>query len=135
MKSSRSILYLATKHDVEMPIAQHVAHVVHDGMSPQEQVVAIRERVVALQERADALVQGELLPALEKERIRIVHWDQLADDDKEFLGRRFRERIFPTAGPQTQQADGAPGRAASGHSRWARATASRRSCSRGTRRA
>jgi polyphosphate kinase len=39
------------------------------------------------------------LPALEKERIRVVHWDQLTDDDSEFLGRRFRERIFPVLTP------------------------------------
>ncbi|HET9311697.1 MAG TPA: polyphosphate kinase 1 [Actinomycetota bacterium] len=84
---------------LEEQIDAGVAAMAPDGMSPQEQVVAIRERVVALQERADALVQGELLPALEKERIRIVHWDQLADDDKEFLGRRFRERIFPVLTP------------------------------------
>jgi polyphosphate kinase len=54
---------------------------------------------VALQERADSLVLGELLPALEKERIRVVHWEQLSGDDKEFLGRRFRERIFPVLTP------------------------------------
>jgi len=84
---------------LEEQIEAGVAAMTPDGMSPQEQIVAIRERVVALQERADALVQGELLPALEKERIRVVHWDQLADDDKEFLGRRFRERIFPVLTP------------------------------------
>ena len=52
-----------------------------------------------MQERADALVLGDLLPALEKERIRVVHWEQLADADREFLGRRFRERIFPVLTP------------------------------------
>ncbi len=47
----------------------------------------------------DSLVLGDLLPALEKERIRLVHWDQLAEADREFLGRRFRERIFPVLTP------------------------------------
>ncbi len=84
---------------LEEQVDAGVATVTPDGMSPREQLVAIRERVIALQERADELVQGELLPALEKERIRVVHWDQLADDDKEFLGRRFRERIFPVLTP------------------------------------
>jgi polyphosphate kinase len=70
-----------------------------DGMTPHEQLMAIRERVVALQERADALVLGELLPALEKERIKVVHWEQLSAEDREFLGRRFRERIFPVLTP------------------------------------
>ncbi|MDQ1712719.1 MAG: glycerol-3-phosphate dehydrogenase [Frankiaceae bacterium] len=44
VKSSRSILDLATKHDVEMPIAQHVAHVVHDGMSPHDMLRSLMSR-------------------------------------------------------------------------------------------
>jgi glycerol-3-phosphate dehydrogenase (NAD(P)+) len=44
VKSSRSILDLATKHDVEMPIAQHVAHVVHDGMAPQDMLKSLMAR-------------------------------------------------------------------------------------------
>jgi polyphosphate kinase len=84
---------------LEEQVDAGVTAVTPDGMSPREQLVAIRERVIALQERADVLVQGELLPALEKERIRVVHWDQLTDDDSEFLGRRFRERIFPVLTP------------------------------------
>jgi polyphosphate kinase len=84
---------------LEEQVDAGVTAVTPDGMSPRDQLVAIRERVIALQERAEALVQGELLPALEKERIRVVHWDQLGDDDREFLGRRFRERIFPVLTP------------------------------------
>jgi polyphosphate kinase len=84
---------------LEEQVDAGVAATTPDGMSPQDQLVAIRERVVALQERAEALVQGELLPALEKERVRVVHWAQLGEDDKEFLGRRFRERIFPVLTP------------------------------------
>ena len=36
VKSSRSILDLARKHDVDMPITEQVGHVVHDGMAPQD---------------------------------------------------------------------------------------------------
>jgi glycerol-3-phosphate dehydrogenase (NAD(P)+) len=44
VKSSRSIVDLAAKHDVEMPIAEHVAHVVHDGMRPQDMVRSLMSR-------------------------------------------------------------------------------------------
>jgi polyphosphate kinase len=84
---------------LEEQVDAGVAAMTPDGMSPREQLTAIRERVVTLQERADELVLGELLPALEKERIRLVHWEQLDEDDKRFLGRRFRERIFPVLTP------------------------------------
>jgi polyphosphate kinase len=84
---------------LEEQVEAGVAATTPDGMNPHEQLVAIRERVVALQERADSLVLGELLPALEKEHIRLVHWEQLSSEDREFLGRRFRERIFPVLTP------------------------------------
>ena len=44
VKSSQSIVDLATKHDVEMPIAQHVAKVVHEGMTPQEMLRSLMSR-------------------------------------------------------------------------------------------
>ena len=44
VKSSRSILDLATKHDVEMPITEHVAKVVHHGMTPEEMLRSLMSR-------------------------------------------------------------------------------------------
>jgi glycerol-3-phosphate dehydrogenase (NAD(P)+) len=44
VKSSRSILDLATRHGVEMPITQHVAMVVHDGLSPIDMVRGLLSR-------------------------------------------------------------------------------------------
>jgi polyphosphate kinase len=84
---------------LEEQVDAGVAATTPDGMTPHEQLVSIREHVVALQERADSLVLGDLLPALEKERVRVVHWEQLSGEDRDFLGRRFRERIFPVLTP------------------------------------
>ena len=44
VKSCRSILDLAWKHDVDMPITAHVVAVVHDGMSPQEMLRGLMSR-------------------------------------------------------------------------------------------
>jgi glycerol-3-phosphate dehydrogenase (NAD(P)+) len=44
VKSSESILALATKHDVEMPITEQVARVVHDGLPPQQMLRALMSR-------------------------------------------------------------------------------------------
>ena len=44
VKSSMSIVDLAHRHGVEMPIAQHVVHVVHDGMSPRDMVRSLMSR-------------------------------------------------------------------------------------------
>jgi glycerol-3-phosphate dehydrogenase (NAD(P)+) len=44
VKSCRSILELAWKHDVDMPIAEHVTKVVHEGMTVQEMLVSLISR-------------------------------------------------------------------------------------------
>jgi glycerol-3-phosphate dehydrogenase (NAD(P)+) len=44
VKSCRSILDLARKHDVDMPITEHVVKVVHEGMTPQEMVRGLMNR-------------------------------------------------------------------------------------------
>jgi glycerol-3-phosphate dehydrogenase (NAD(P)+) len=44
VKSCRSILDLARKHDVPMPITEHVVAVVHEGMTPQEMVRGLMTR-------------------------------------------------------------------------------------------
>ncbi len=84
---------------LEEQVDAGVAAITPDGMTPVEQLAAIRERVESLQGRAEALVVDDLLPALEKEHIRIVHWAQLDEADRELLGRQFRERIFPVLTP------------------------------------
>lgn len=44
VKSCRSILDLARKHDVEMPITEHVVAVVHEGMTPTDMLRGLMRR-------------------------------------------------------------------------------------------
>ncbi|MCW2613654.1 MAG: hypothetical protein JWN08_648 [Frankiales bacterium] len=44
VKSCRSILDLARKHDVDMPITEHVVKVVHEGMTPAAMVRSLMSR-------------------------------------------------------------------------------------------
>jgi glycerol-3-phosphate dehydrogenase (NAD(P)+) len=44
VKSCRSILDLARKHDVDMPITEHVVAVVHEGMTPGEMLRGLMSR-------------------------------------------------------------------------------------------
>jgi polyphosphate kinase len=70
-----------------------------EGLTPDEQLAGIRERVAASSARADVLWIDELRPALEKERLRVVDWQDLDDHDREHLGMLFRERVFPVLTP------------------------------------
>ena len=71
-----------------------------DGRTPAEQLEGIRARTRELVMQAADLFGAELVPALEKERIRLVRsLDGLAPSDVEFLDREFAERIFPVLTP------------------------------------
>ena len=71
-----------------------------DGRTPAEQLEGIRERAQELSIRAADVFASELVPALEKERIRIVRSIEALDRaDLAFLEQEFDERIFPVLTP------------------------------------
>ena len=71
-----------------------------DGRTPAEQLEGIRERAQELSIRAADVFATELVPALEKERIRIVRSTEALDPaDLAFLEQEFDERIFPVLTP------------------------------------
>ena len=70
-----------------------------EGLTPGQQLTGIRGRVSELSARADALWLEDLRPALEKEGLRIVDWEELAEDDRRHLDALFRDRVFPVLTP------------------------------------
>jgi polyphosphate kinase len=70
-----------------------------DGMTPGEQLRAIRARVVDLVARMDHTFTDELVPAFEKQGVRIVSWEAMNDVDRRHLSGVFSERIFPVLTP------------------------------------
>jgi polyphosphate kinase len=71
-----------------------------DGLTPAEQLDGIRLRAQELIATAASLFTVELVPALEKERIRIIRsLEGLDPSDLDFLDREFGERIFPVLTP------------------------------------
>ncbi len=69
-----------------------------DGMSPGEQLRAIRERCLELNERIDHAMDA-LLPQLDKAGIRIVDLEGMSEEDRAFLFQAFMERVFPVLTP------------------------------------
>jgi polyphosphate kinase len=71
-----------------------------DGLTPAEQIEGIRVRVQELSARAATLWADELVPALEKERIRVVmDPNDLGHEDLDYLDHEFSERIFAVLTP------------------------------------
>ena len=70
-----------------------------DGMTAVEQLREIRERVEALVKRQSSTFVNEVAPALAASGIVLSDWESLDEDDREFLVKVFKERIFPVLTP------------------------------------
>lgn len=70
-----------------------------DGLLPREQLVAIHQTVTALQEQKMDYWCNQLVPALEKEGIHIVQYQNLKRRPQRKLRDYFEEEIFPVLTP------------------------------------
>jgi len=70
-----------------------------DGLSLGQQLRAISERTSELMARQSACFRTEVLPGLDEEGIRLVHWDHLGDREQARLQGYFREQVFPVLTP------------------------------------
>jgi polyphosphate kinase len=61
-----------------------------------ETTLATAHRLTVRQAR---VYRDEILPALAAEGIEVLHWSQLTDDERAFLGQEFRQRVFPVLTP------------------------------------
>jgi polyphosphate kinase len=70
-----------------------------DGLSPSETLRAVAARVGELIDRAEHLFLEQLVPALAEVGIVFSSWEQLDEDDREWLVKEFDTRIFPVLTP------------------------------------
>ena len=70
-----------------------------DGMSPPEQLRAIRASVIRLLRGAHECWSKELVPALASAGIRILNYKDLTEEQRSFADSYFTETVFPTLTP------------------------------------
>jgi len=70
-----------------------------DGLTPREQLSAVRARCIDLHARMEKLLSAQLIPELAEQEVRIVGWDDLDDDDRKELDDLFEREIFPVLTP------------------------------------
>ena len=70
-----------------------------EGLTPGEQLSAIRASCAGLVERANRLFADDLSPALAAAGIAVVGVDDLDEADSELIADEFRSRIFPVLTP------------------------------------
>jgi polyphosphate kinase len=70
-----------------------------DGLSPLDQIEAIRDRVIAMRSRLVDCVERDLRPALAEHDIRLISESSATDDERAELDRLFEQQIFPALTP------------------------------------
>ena len=70
-----------------------------DGLTPAEQLRAIRPRISELIGRQADVFLRDVVPALSDAGIVLSDWESLDDDDREYLVEVFNRRIFPVLTP------------------------------------
>ena len=80
-------------------IAADVAVRAASGLMPREVLEQIWAGTRELMDRHARLFRDELVPALSKEGIDLVRWDELDRDEQKLCKRLFKERVFPVLTP------------------------------------
>ena len=71
----------------------------HDGLTPRQQLAAIRELVNELIGQRATLFDTEIRPALDRSGIHLVRYADLATKDKSWAEEWYRTNVFPTLTP------------------------------------
>jgi polyphosphate kinase len=80
-------------------IAAGVVDSSFDGMTPAEQLAAIRKISLRIMTEAQVSFKEDLIPLLDKEGIHILNYDELTEKQKESADSYFLEVIFPVLTP------------------------------------
>lgn len=70
-----------------------------DGLSPREQIQAIRSRVLELDRRLNAVLDRRIMPGLAGEGLRISQVADLTEAERDQVRDRFDRQVFPTLTP------------------------------------
>jgi polyphosphate kinase len=70
-----------------------------DGLTPSEEMAAIRARSLALLDKQAVFFRESLQPALAEQGIKIADYDELTEEQKRAAGKYFDEMVFPVCTP------------------------------------
>jgi len=80
-------------------VAEGVVQRTPDGMTPAQQLAAIRQTVIPMLGQQAECDRTVIRPALADHGIHVVRWDELTEPEKRFATRYFRENVFPVLTP------------------------------------
>ncbi|MBN2304901.1 MAG: polyphosphate kinase 1 [Anaerolineae bacterium] len=80
-------------------VAAGVVETPADGLTPAQQLSAIRKRLIPMFEAQYRCLRDDVLPKLQEHNIFLVTYDELTEDRKEALQLYFESEIFPVLTP------------------------------------
>lgn len=80
-------------------VAAGVTETPSDGLTPAQQLAAIRKRLLPMLEAQYRCLREDILPRLQEHRIEILPYHSLSDDRKEALHLFFEREVFPVLTP------------------------------------
>jgi polyphosphate kinase len=84
---------------LEDQIAAHVTTLSPDGMTAEQQLVAVRERLAPLQHDVRCYWRNTLLPQLAEQHIAVLDYEQLDTEQRDAMLKYFEREIFPVLTP------------------------------------
>jgi polyphosphate kinase len=84
---------------LQQQVASELPNPVPDGMTPEEQLFRIKERTDEFFEERRAILNRDLMPALEREGVRVVPHRKIKAAEKRALRERFVRDILPILTP------------------------------------
>lgn len=69
------------------------------GYTPQQLLTAVTDKARSLAIRQARLFNAEVLPSLQSHKIDLIHWNELLEDERNYVTKLFRERIYPVLTP------------------------------------
>jgi polyphosphate kinase len=70
-----------------------------DGLSARQQLSSIRRALEPLLKEQERIFVEDLVPALRRERIELISWDQLSPEELSFARNYFEQNAFPLLTP------------------------------------
>lgn len=70
-----------------------------DGMTPAQQLAAIRQAVLPMLQMQADCIQNDIKPALAQQGVHLLKWNELAEAEKNYAREYFRNNVFPVLTP------------------------------------
>ncbi|MBK8419763.1 polyphosphate kinase 1 [Candidatus Villigracilis saccharophilus] len=97
--SNMDEFFMVRVSGIRKQVEAHIMNTSPDGLTPPEQLAAIRRLALELMVDAQRCYQRKLLPKLDKEGIHIIEYQKLNKTQKERADTYFKEVVYPVLTP------------------------------------